>query len=49
MDLKILPVGQSPAVVTAQRATHVGMVFQFPERHFLGETLFEVCATAQAM
>ena len=31
-------------LVSAQRAAHVGMVFQFPERHFLGETLYEVCA-----
>ena len=29
-------------MVSSQRALHVGLVFQFPERHFLGHTLFDV-------
>ena len=33
--------GQGAAQGAAQRLARVGLVFQFPERHFLGDTLQE--------
>ena len=36
--------GQGAAQSAAQRLARVGLVFQFPERHFLGDTLQEARA-----
>lgn len=41
--LKTTSNGAEPSTQTSrQLAEQVGLVFQFPERHFLGDTLLEV-------
>ena len=32
----------------AERLTAVGLLFQFPERHFLGTTVIDVCCSSRA-
>lgn len=41
--------GSGPVAISSQRAAHVGLVFQFPERHFLGHTLFDVSRTLASL